>query len=227
MYAAKRGGKGCYQLFDEKLESSAPPREDPRAGDEADRLTWFVRGEEQRQQIGRCCSPETTRSRPSSSRSSTCARAPSSATRRCRASTTRSADRRTRGSPRLLAAGSARSSRRGRSRSRSRRRRSPGRDLRLAQPQPVVAAGRAGRAGTAGRPLGDRHRDHRERAAVRRRAARALDRRAAHARRADRDRRRGRRLRRSQAPDAAAARHRQARSRSRRRHLRATPRSRR
>ena len=50
MYAAKRGGKGCFQLFDEKLDVASAMEHDPARGDD-DRLTWFVRGEEQREQI--------------------------------------------------------------------------------------------------------------------------------------------------------------------------------
>ncbi len=62
MYAAKRGGKGCYQLFDEKLDGAALQSDAGAAAEEPDRLTWFVRGEKMREEI------EAVLSRPGSIR---------------------------------------------------------------------------------------------------------------------------------------------------------------
>jgi diguanylate cyclase (GGDEF)-like protein/PAS domain S-box-containing protein len=47
MYAAKRGGKGRWELYDGDLERLAPPA----PGAEPERLTWYQRGAEQREEI--------------------------------------------------------------------------------------------------------------------------------------------------------------------------------
>ena len=60
MYAAKRGGKGRCELYDRELERRRPAGDGRR---EPERLTWFLRGEEQREEIARAARSATTRSR--------------------------------------------------------------------------------------------------------------------------------------------------------------------
>ena len=197
---------GRYELYDATSSSSAVPASTRR---EPERATWFLRGDEQREEIVRCCSA-TTRSDACSSRSSTCGPARSPATRRSRASTPE---------PRPPNAWFAQAHRFGlgyaleaRAR-RGRARRAPDRPdghLPHAQPEPVRAAVGDG-PGRAARALEDSSSRSPRTSCCGRRPASKRARRPARARRRIAIDDAGRRLRRPQARDAAAAGHHQAR----------------
>jgi EAL domain-containing protein (putative c-di-GMP-specific phosphodiesterase class I) len=51
MYAAKRAGKGCREVFRADQHAELARRFPSRAGEEADRVTWFQRSENERNEV--------------------------------------------------------------------------------------------------------------------------------------------------------------------------------